>query len=51
MTTVKKTDGIPDAWLDNEVRMKKNPDDCYSAEFVEANKKKLEAFLTNRKKS
>jgi len=45
MTKVKKTDGIPDPWFDNEVPMKKNPDDCYSAEFVEAQRKKLEELI------
>jgi hypothetical protein len=46
--------GIPEHWWDNEVHMKENPDEGYSPEFVEAEKKKLErlkAELAARKKS
>ena len=31
----RKNGAIPDHWYDNEVAMKKDPDDCYSKEFVE----------------
>jgi hypothetical protein len=51
MTDEPKTNGIPNRLLDNEVPMKKNPDDCYSAEFVERQRKRLEELLANRKKS
>lgn len=32
---------IPDRYFDNEVPVKKNPDDCYSKEFVERNTRRL----------
>jgi hypothetical protein len=39
---------IPDGHFDNEVPVKKNPDDCYSAEFVERQARRLKALLRIR---
>jgi hypothetical protein len=33
---------VPDNHFDNEVPVKKNPDDCYSKKFVESNKRRLQ---------
>lgn len=33
---------IPDSHFDNEVPVKKNPDDCYSKEFIERQASKQE---------
>jgi hypothetical protein len=38
---------IPESHFDNEVPVKKNPDNCYAAEFVERNATRLKALKDN----